>query len=333
MTGLSSVACSVTAEQALLAWYRQYQRDLPWRRTCDPYQVWISEIMLQQTQVVTVRNRYANWLQQFPTLPSVAAAGEANILKAWQGLGYYRRARLLYQAACQVVAQHNGQFPHHFDAIVALPGIGPSTAGAIASACFNTPKAVLDANVKRVLRRWYQQPQATERQLWLLAEQALQRAGDPGAWNQAMMELGACYCQARQAACNRCPLEPHCQSAHQPIEIKSKPRKVQNLHWRIHIHHHPQHGLWLTQRPSSGIWGKLWTPPIESFTPSAGIQPDLIHPLTHRRLHLYAHKTAAAPSDAGQWVAQPSSVALPTGIQRLLQMVMPEFMPPIASIE
>ncbi|MDX8412596.1 MAG: A/G-specific adenine glycosylase [Mariprofundales bacterium] len=326
MTALSSVACNPTATQALLQWYQQEQRDLPWRQTRDPYQVWISEIMLQQTQVVTVRKRYADWLQQFPTLPSVAAAGEDRILKAWQGLGYYRRARLLHQAACLVVAQHNGQFPHHFNDIVALPGIGPSTAGAIASSCFNTPRAVLDANVKRVLRRWHQLPQATDRQLWLLANQALYRADAPAQWNQAMMELGACCCQARQAACSRCPLEPHCQSAHQPIAVTSKPRTIQNLHWHIHIHHHPQHGLWLTQRPNSGIWGRLWTPPIEPFIPTTKTDPDLIHPLTHRRLHLYAHKTAAAPTGSGKWVTQPSDEALPTGIERLLQQVTPELM-------
>jgi len=320
------MACKPTAEEALLQWYQQEKRDLPWRHTRDPYQVWISEIMLQQTQVVTVLTRYADWLAQLPTLTAVAEAGEDRILKAWQGLGYYRRARLLYQAACQVVERHNGLFPHHFDDIVALPGIGPSTAGAIVSTCFNTPKAVLDANVKRVLRRWHQLPQATDRQLWVLAEQALQRAGDPATWNQAVMELGACRCQARHAACNQCPLQPHCQSAHQPIEKKPKPRKVQHLHWRIHIHIHPQQGLWLTQRPRSGIWGGLWTPPIESFTPTNHAAPDLIHPLTHRRLHLYAYPTATAPTGSGKWVTHPSNKALPTGIQRLLQAVMPEWM-------
>jgi len=321
MTGLFSMACDTTAEQALLHWYHQHQRDLPWRHTRDPYRVWVSEIMLQQTQVVTVLARYGQWLQRFPTLPMVATAGEDAVLKAWEGLGYYRRARMLYQAACQIMHQHDGQFPCGFDDMVALPGIGPSTAGAIASACFNAPHPVLDANVKRVLRRWHHQPQATDRQLWTLAEQALQRSEQPAIWNQAMMELGACCCQARQAACNDCPLGGHCQSAHQPVVTPPRTRKVRDLYWRIHIHHHPQHGLWLTQRPRSGVWGGLWSPPIESFTPSPNALPDLIHQLTHRRLHLYAHKDTTSPSGKGEWIATLDKVALPTGIQRLLQQL------------
>ena len=326
MTVLSSVECRMGscqegAEAALLAWYRSHRRDLPWRHTRDPYRVWVSEIMLQQTQVATVLPRYQQWLTQFPTLPSLAAAGEEAVLKAWQGLGYYRRARLLYAAACRVMEQHDGQFPRSFEAIVALPGIGASTAGAIASACFDAPHPVVDANVKRVLRRWHNQPRATDRLLWRLAQQALERAGEPATWNQAMMELGACRCQARKTACHDCPLEPHCQSAHQPIAASTRRKPVRDLHWRIRIHHHPERGLWLTKRPDAAVWGGLWTPPIEPHAPATDEKPDLVHLLTHRRLHLYAKPSDAPPAGHGKWVAALESVALPTGIQRLLQQI------------
>jgi len=315
----SSVACSTAAHRALLCWYQRQRRDLPWRHSRDPYHIWISEIMLQQTQVATVLQRYPLWLRQFPSLPAVASAGEDAVLRAWQGLGYYRRARLLYQAATIVMAHHEGVFPRDFDAMVALPGIGRSTAGAIASICFDAPHPVLDANVRRVLTRWRQPASATDRQLWLLAEEALQQSGEPAYWNQAMMELGACCCKARQAACMRCPLEPYCASAHQPLVMPSTaPKRVETLHWRIRIHHHPQRGTWMVQRPHSGIWGGLWSPPIESFTPESGERkPDLVHQLTHRRLHLYAAIEAQAPVGDGRWVVDPGSVAMPVGIQRL----------------
>jgi len=224
---------------------------------------------------------------------------------------------LLHAAARQIMQQHDHLFPQMFKDIVALPGIGPSTAGAIASACFNAPYPVLDANVKRVLRRWHNLPEISDGQLWQYATQALEQSGDSATWNQAMMELGACRCQARQAVCDGCPLEPHCQSAHQPIIAATKAKSIRNLHWRIHIHHHPQQGVWLTKRASTGVWGGLWTPPIESYTPVENEQPDLIHQLTHRRLHLYAFTTSVPPSGKGKWVTTFDGVALPTGIKKL----------------
>ncbi len=313
-------ASGTKAHQALLAWYHAEKRQLPWRETDEPYRIWLSEIMLQQTQVKTVLPRYTAWLQHFPTLASVAAADESEILRMWQGLGYYRRARMLHQSARLITQQYGGCFPDTFDAIHALPGVGRSTAGAIASICFGIAAPVLDGNVRRVIQRWHALHDAGDKRLWQAAQEAIDTSDAPADWNQAMMELGATLCQARQTRCAECPLRTHCAGAGTPLRATTtKPPRVRDLHWRIHIHRHPQHGIWVEQRPKSEIWGGLWTPPIEPFELDEGNHrpPDLIHRLTHRRLHLYAVHTETEPKTPGRWAA-PDAVAMPTGIRRLL---------------
>ncbi|RMH51609.1 MAG: A/G-specific adenine glycosylase [Zetaproteobacteria bacterium] len=276
--------------------------------------------MLQQTQVATVLPRFDTWLARFPDLPTLAAADEAEVLKAWQGLGYYRRARLLHAAAGQIMQRHHGRFPEAFAEILALPGIGRSTAGAIASICFGQRRPVLDANVRRVLTRWHDAATAADSTLWRLASHAIGRAPDPAEWNQAMMELGATLCRARTAACGACPLRPVCAGADRPLQ--PAPARagaaVRDLHWRVSIHRHPERGIWMVRRPADAIWGGMWTPPIEPITPTADRRPDLLHRLTHRRLHLYLLCTDAPPDPPGRWV-HPDEVALPTGIRRLLE--------------
>lgn len=313
---MSSVPCN-----ALLDWYRAHGRNLPWRETRDPYRIWISEIMLQQTQVKTVLPRYAQWFMTFPDIRVLAAASTDQVLKAWEGLGYYRRARFIHQAAQRIVSQHDGIFPTTFDEIIALPGIGRSTAGAIASFCYGANTPVLDGNVKRVLKRWHDQPELRDSALWPLARQAIDASGDPATWNQAMMELGATRCAAKAANCEQCPVNAHCASAFQ-VSTAAQTRKrvpVRNLFWQVRLHFCPEKGIWLTQRPDSGIWAGLWTPPITELARQPDSEPLHIHQLTHRRLHLYAHVCETAPSGDGEWVRSVEGYALPTGIHRLLE--------------
>ncbi len=314
MAVLSSARCS-----ALSNWYADAARTLPWRDTSDPYRIWISEIMLQQTQVKTVLPRYRTWFERFPTIASLAAAHLDDVLKAWEGLGYYRRARFIHQAAACIESKHGGVFPQQFDAMLALPGIGRSTAGAISSFCFATNTPVLDGNVKRVLKRWYAMPEATDKTLWRQAQQNIEAFDNPATCNQAMMELGATVCTAKKAACASCPVAEHCTSAFQAESTtkNSKTVRIRDVHWQVHLHLDMQKGIWLNQRPDSGIWAGLWTPPITELNETPDKTPCHIHVLSHRRLHLYCDVAHNPPSANGQWVADISKLALPTGIHRL----------------
>jgi A/G-specific adenine glycosylase len=212
----------------LLAWFQQFQRDLPWRRTKDPYGIWISEIMLQQTRVAAVIPYYERFLARFPDVRALAEAPQEEVLRLWSGLGYYSRARNLQKAAQQIVAQHGGEFPREEGAVLALPGIGPYTGAAILSIAFGTKRAVLDGNVARVLARLGAiRGDLRESQRW----QSLQKtAGElldpksPGDWNQAMMELGAMVCTPRVPQCLLCPVAKFCR-ARQSGDPESFPEK------------------------------------------------------------------------------------------------------------
>lgn len=304
----------------LLNWYREQARDLPWRKTQDPYAIWISEIMLQQTQVNTVLPRYAAWFERFPDISTLASAPLDDVLKAWEGLGYYRRARLLHKAAEVIVVRYDGLFPDTFEDIRALPGIGRTTAGAISSVCFGSHTPVLDGNVKRVLRRWHGLSKAHDAELWLWAQSAIDIAPEASEWNQAMMELGATVCTPRSPVCNVCPAHAHCRSAFDVTEAtsRSKPR-IKDVYWRVSLHVDPGKGIWLIQRPQTGIWGGLWTPPISELSQQPDRLPCHIHQLTHRRLHLYGVMQSSTPIGEGRWVSDIARLALPTGIHRLLQ--------------
>lgn len=207
----------------LLNWYRVHARDLPWRKTKNPYAIWIAEVMLQQTQVKTVMPYWQRWMRELPSIKSLARARMDRILKLWEGLGYYHRARNLHQAARVVVRRHGGVFPERFEEVLALPGVGRYTAGAICSIAFNQPAPILDGNVMRVLARVYgirQDPRESETnaKLWRWSEElvrAAARLGDQkeprcSFFNQAMMELGATLCTPRQPDCAYCPVRPHC---------------------------------------------------------------------------------------------------------------------------
>jgi len=202
--------------RALLAWFAANARDLPWRRTRDPYRVLVSEIMLQQTQVDRVIPKYLAFLEAFPTLEALAAAPTAEVIRLWAGLGYNRRAVNLQRAARAVLDQHGGQFPRSVDELLALPGIGPYTAGAVACFAFEQDVAFMDTNIRRVLRRALvgpdtAEPAPTDRALLALGAE-LVPPGEGWAWNQAIMELGALVCTAAAPACRRCPISAHCRA-------------------------------------------------------------------------------------------------------------------------
>ncbi len=215
------------AARALLGWYRPAAREMPWRGTRDPWAVWVSEIMLQQTRVSVVRERFGEFMKRFPAPASLARAGDDELLAAWKGLGYYRRARLLREGARKVVEEHGGRVPSDPETFGSLPGIGPYTKGAVLSIAFGLPLPALDGNVERVASRFLRleenprRKEGREKILSWIAE--LHRNGAPGAINQALMDLGALLCLPRTPACRECPLKTGCR-AHQSGRPETFPR-------------------------------------------------------------------------------------------------------------
>ena len=210
--------------RTLLAWYRENRRSLPWRETLDPYRIWISEIMLQQTRVAVVLDRYKPFLERFPSVHALAAARESSVLAEWSGLGYYRRARNLHAAARIISRKRAGKFPNTAQDMRALPGIGRYTAAAIASIAFDEPTAVVDGNVERVLRRLCGRPLKGEA-VWKAAQELLDSANG-GDFNQAMMELGATVCLPARPLCPDCPLRRFCRTRGPGRSSGHKPRQT-----------------------------------------------------------------------------------------------------------
>ncbi len=254
---------------ALLSWYRRHHRDLPWRNTRDPYRIWLSEIMLQQTRVTTVIPYYERFLDRFPTIDSLADAPEQQLLECWSGLGYYRRARQMQQAARHIVEEHGGDFPRDYDSIRALPGIGVYTAAAVASIAFGLPHAVVDGNVLRVLTRLFNEEgdisKAEVRGRIEEQAQALGQAGAPrrfALFNQAVMELGATLCVPRNPRCLLCPLRGSCAARKKGVEnqrpVKAAKAKAEKLDMAVAVVRRGTK-LLLRQRPADlplmpGFW-------------------------------------------------------------------------------
>jgi A/G-specific adenine glycosylase len=254
---------------ALLAWIARGRRDLPWRRRRDPYAVWISEVMLQQTQVATVVSYFERWLARFPDVTALAAAPLDDVLKAWEGLGYYARGRNLHRAAQQIVAQHGGQIPSARNALLALPGIGRYTAGAILSLAFGQAEPVLDGNVKRVLCRLFDiaddpREAGTEKRLWEWATALVRDAPDgaAGDLNEALMELGALVCVPAAPDCPVCPLDDLCLAHARGVEAERpvKVVKARTPHYDVTAAViADEAGRYLiVQRPPEGLLGGLW---------------------------------------------------------------------------
>lgn len=251
-------------QQALLNWYANAKRDLPWRRDRDPYKIWVSEIMLQQTQVKTVLPYYQRWLEQFPTIEALALADLQQVLKAWEGLGYYTRARNLHRCAQELMQKHGGVFPTRFEDVLALPGIGRTTAGGILSAAFDRPVAILDGNVKRVLARLIAlpvPPAKATKQLWELSEALLDRE-QPRDFNQALMDLGATVCTPKNPRCQSCPWMSHCQAYNLGIQSQIPMRETSSpLPHKIigvAVIWNEQEQILIDRRRPEGLLGGLW---------------------------------------------------------------------------
>jgi A/G-specific adenine glycosylase len=258
----------------LLAWYAQNARRLPWRGQKDPYAVWVSEIMLQQTRVETVIPYYKRWMERFPTLTALAKASEQEVLQTWEGLGYYSRGRNLHKAAQLVEQRFNGQVPDSVDLLLKLPGIGRYTAGAIASIAFNRDEPALDGNIRRVLARLYvmrlpARSPAGESRLWQLARQSLP-PGQAGDFNQALMDLGSSLCTPQKPACLVCPLNELCQGRAEGLQ-----EELPLLEKPAPIPHHivtaaviqRAGSVMIARRPSRGLLGGLWEFPGGKLEP------------------------------------------------------------------
>ncbi len=252
-------------QTALLEWYDNEFRDLPWRQTSDPYAIWVSEIMLQQTQVKTVVPYYLRFIDAFPKVFDLAGANQDQVLKLWEGLGYYARARNLHKAAKQIVNDHNGIFPNEADSVRSLSGIGPYTAAAILSIAFNQQLAVVDGNVNRVLCRLYRittdpKSHTGKKEMETLAQQHLSE-NRPGDYNQAIMELGAMVCRPKSPKCMLCPINKYC-AANKHGDMEQYPVKPPSKALPHHliaagiIYHDDK--ILIAKRPDKGLLGGLW---------------------------------------------------------------------------
>ncbi len=321
--------------RALLRWYDQHRRKLPWRETRDPYRIWLSEIMLQQTRVAAVREHYRIFLERFPNVQALAAASEEAVLAAWSGLGYYRRARMLHQAAQQIAEQYGGCFPQNSEVLLALPGIGRYTAAAIASIAFAEPVAVVDGNVERVLQRFIG-INLTAPQTWPHA-QALLVKSRPGDFNQAMMELGALVCVPREPRCAMCPVRKWCvkQGEAPRAEPPSRQKKKQiwcALEWRDGVGNGNGGGkVRLVQRPrKASLMPGMWELPQSSEPPrplpasarwrtfrhSITVTDYTVHVLRNTPLR-NAPLPDTSPAAKGKWIAIDRIPQIPiTGLTR-----------------
>ncbi len=345
-------APSVTPASALqglssrvVQWQQAHGRSgLPWQATQDPYRVWLSEIMLQQTQVATVLAYYARFLERFPDVRALAAAPQDEVLGLWSGLGYYSRARNLHRCAQAVVAEHGGEFPRSAQVLQSLPGIGRSTAAAIAAFCFGERVAILDGNVKRVLARaaGYGGDLAVpreERGLWDLAQTLVPaNAAQMPAYTQGLMDLGATVCTSRSPQCAVCPLQDLCVARREgdptryPVRTRKLKRSAQSL-WLLHARR-ADGAVWLEKRPQQGVWAGLYCLPVfDSHAALRAAVPQhlplqdaapFVHVLTHKDLHLHPVQTSfddGTPAGPGGWFggSQWPALGLPAPVRKLLQ--------------
>ncbi len=340
---MPSARAAASLRRRLLAWYRRSARDLPWRRTRDPYAIWVSEVMLQQTQVATATPYYRHFLRRFPSVRRLASATREDVLASWSGLGYYRRARLLHAAAIAVVRDHGGRVPDDPAAFARLPGVGRYTAGAVQSIAFGRPLPVLDGNVARVFSRWFalaESPRtpAGSRALWTVAESLvpMRAAGD---WNQALMELGATVCLPRAPRCGACPVARSCRARRENRVAEFPPAAARRTSERVRraVALVSRRGKWLVVRRAGALLEGLWEPPgVELANGDAagarlaealgglGVKARLAdtglrvrHTITHRRIEveIWAGEARAATrnSAATRWLDASISDTKPGG--------------------
>lgn len=336
----------------IISWQKQYGRhDLPWQNTNDPYAIWVSEVMLQQTQVSSVIAYYQRFMERFPDIVSLASASQEEVLKYWSGLGYYSRARNLHHAAQIVIERHDGRFPQVIDEVMALPGIGRSTASAICTFAFAQAAPILDGNVKRVFARffliegWPGSPKV-EKKMWQLAEELMPRR-EVSAYIQGLMDLGATICTRSKPGCGRCPLKDDC-AAFVQGKVTSlpspKPRKDLPEKYVTMLLLLQGQDVFLEKRPPTGIWGGLWSLPeiepgidvgnvvLESYgveTEPLPALPRLSHTFTHFRLHIdprplrVVGRLSMDILERGIMMSLEDAIgaALPTPIRKLLRQI------------
>lgn len=349
---LGETATATDFATLVVNWQRGHGRNnLPWQNTRDPYRVWLSEVMLQQTQVSTVLDYFPRFLERFPTVAELAAASLDHVLGLWSGLGYYSRARNLHACAVQVVGLHGGVFPATAQALQTLPGIGRSTAAAIASLCYGERVAILDGNVKRVVSRVLGfdadlAQSANERRLWevasdLLPHLDLQRTMPR--YTQGVMDLGATICTSKNPSCERCPVANACLARglghpeRYPVKTRKLKRSAQSI-WLLWAQTRDG-AVWLGKRPDQGVWAGLYCLPwfdsrgdLQAAVP-AGFHPDLRdepafkHVLTHKDLYLHPVKVhlprSAMAGKDGSWTNDDEwpDLGLPAPVRKLLSQV------------
>ena len=345
-----------TMQHSLLSWYRVHGRhDLPWQHPRTPYRIWVSEIMLQQTQVQTVIPYFNNFIQRFPSINHLANASLDEVLTLWSGLGYYARARHLHRAAKEIVEKLNGELPKQADLLKSLPGIGRSTAAAILAQAWDHPEAILDGNVKRVMCRLHRvagppNDKQIESTLWQLAESYTPKH-EVAAYTQAIMDLGATLCRRTQPKCEICPLQSQCeayimnQTATFPHKMQRHARGRQTTSFLMV--QDKENGIWLERRNGSGIWGGLFCFPEWDISESINDWTlaqfgARVASLEHwpRRLHRFTHFDLAydpvkvtlgqkdlaprsLPQYSGQWVP-PEAHALPGGVATPIKQLIDE---------
>lgn len=336
----------------VVRWQATHGRNhLPWQQTRDPYRVWLSEIMLQQTQVSTVLGYYARFLERFPDVGALAAAPQDDVMALWSGLGYYSRARNLHRCAQTVVSAHGGVFPRNAQVLATLPGIGRSTAGAIAAFCFAERTPILDANVRRVLTRvlGFDADLAVaknERTLWAHAQALLPTVNIEAAmprYTQGLMDLGASLCMPRNPACPQCPLQTMCvahsEGMPEKYPVRTRKLKRRSESWWLLVLQDAVGRVWLARRPAAGIWAGLYCVPVFPLRPDLSAFLDhlgpasarsvqegapFLHVLTHRDLHLHPvivrYHGEATPDDGGGWFTaeQIGAMGLPAPVRKLL---------------
>jgi A/G-specific adenine glycosylase len=332
---------------SLLAWYDAHRRDLPWRRTRDPYAIWISEIMLQQTRVATVIDRFQDFLRNFPTVTSLANAREQDVLALWSGLGYYRRARMLHEAAKVVAREHHGIMPGTAVVLRGLPGIGAYTSAAVASIAFGEKIAVVDGNVERVIQRLEGWGSDSRKGQSELAREINLRAGSlldptrPGDFNQAMMELGATVCLPKKPLCLTCPIAHGCQTRGEHPTPQRAPMRSQDSGYALVIRSHGKHReVLLEQRPASfSVMPGMWELPtlLDVEVPGEHLRLAVRHAIM--QVNYYARirtvfeddvDALTVPSSLRRWVPLRELGKLPlTGLARkvLLRAGIPELTP------
>jgi A/G-specific adenine glycosylase len=314
--------------ESLLAWFEEEKEDYPWRRTKDPWAILVSEVMLQQTQVATVLNKgfYDSFLQKFPDVESISKASEQEILKAWEGLGYYRRVRNLQKTAQAVMEKYDGKFPASHKELLALPGIGPYTAGAVGSFAFGLPVELVDANVARLFARIFDyhdfiDDNKGQKQLWSWAEQLLDKER-PSAYNSALMELGQKICRSKKPMCVLCPVRTFCKAEHPENLPKKKPKQVtvevlEQCIWCV------KNGLvLLEQQKMGGRREGLWALPVQSVDNRKKPVYQAIYGITHHKvdLRVYAENNGQEAENRAWFpISRLDQVPMPSPFRRAVQ--------------